>query len=276
MLATAPVIVKFSHLSPLVILVWRLFLVAILLFIPAYQAKIKISKSELKHIAMASIFMFLHFYTWFTGIKFLPVGLTTIIYATNPIYTAIIGHFFIKEKFNKIYMISFCLSLIGILVAMATKAQGNFEIIGVAYIVLAAVFYSSYMVYSKRNRTHLNNYVYNFILNIITMFIGAFFLIATHLFSPLPELFPPNFYEWKILFLMAIFPSILGHTLMIYNVKHFNLNFISCFKLISPLFASFLAYIFFKEKIDLNLIIGFSFVALGVVFALPWKKKNKV
>lgn len=274
MLATAPVIIKFSSLHPLAILVWRLVIVCFLLIPFVYNKKLKLSTRSFRHIFFAACFMFLHFITWFSGVKLLPVGLITIIYATNPIYTAIFGYLFIKEKFSSKFILAFAFSILGIVIASYGSVTTKGSLLGVFLIFLAAVFYSAYMVYSKHNRTNVDNAVYSFYLNLMTCLIGLVFVLLGSSFMNTKDFIPTVPFEWFILFLLALFPSLLGHSLMTYSVKHFNLNFISCFKLFSPLFASFLAYLFFKEEITEYIILGFSFVAIGVLFALPWKKKK--
>lgn len=279
MLATAPVIVKFSSLAPVIILVWRLILVCLMLSPLLFKKRVRLLKKEMIHILFASFLMFLHFMSWFSGVKLLSVGLTTIIYATNPIFTAMIGFFFIKEKFNFKFIFAFILSILGIVIAASDKVNfSESKLEGIIYIILAAIFYSAYIVYSKHNRKNIDNAVYSFYLNLFTCVIGLILIIFLYIFSSfqIESLLVKDLHEIFYLFLLALFPSLLGHSLMTYTVKHYNLNFISCFKLASPLIASFLAYFFFNEVITKNLIIGFSFVAIGILFALPWNKKQRL
>lgn len=281
MLATAPVIVKFSGLPALVILVWRLVIVCLLLVPLIWKKHKRVLAYDLKHIIVASVFMFAHFMTWFMGVRLLPVGLTTIIYATNPIFTALFGHVFIKEKFEKKFLFAFIFSILGIYIASSDKINSaSHKLLGIILIILAAIFYSAYIVYSKHNRKNLDNSLYSFYLNLFTCLIG-FVVICLMMFFDFGDLNLENTilfsaHEWLVLFLLAFFPSLLGHSLMTYTVKHFNLNLISCFKLASPLIASTLAYFFFDELVTYKLFLGFSFVAIGVIFALPWRINKRI
>ena len=165
MLATAPVIVKFSKLLPISILFYRLLLVSLILFPFALKSGIKMKRRDFSKVILASTFLFLHFLSWFSGVQKIPVGLTVIIYATNPIFTAVIGHFLIKEHFNKRFGFSLVLSFVGVAIASLSKANGVVDFVGVFQILLAALFYSCYMVYSKRNRASVNNSTYIFYLS---------------------------------------------------------------------------------------------------------------
>ncbi len=273
MLATAPVIVKFSKLLPISILFYRLLLVSLILFPFALKSGIKMKRRDFSKVILASTFLFLHFLSWFSGVQKIPVGLTVIIYATNPIFTAVIGHFLIKEHFNKRFGFSLVLSFVGVAIASLSKANGVVDFVGVFQILLAALFYSCYMVYSKRNRASVNNSTYNFYLNFFTCIMGLVAVLVLDVFiGDGRAMALPSFYEWKVLLALAIFPSIMGHTLMVYSVAHYNLNMISSLKLFSPLIASYMAYVLFNERFNENLMLGFSFVAIGVVFALPWKR----
>ena len=133
------------------------------------------------------------------------------------------------------------------------------------------------MVYSKRNRASLSNGVYTFYLNLITCVLGA---IAIGVMITLGKLQISDLtialsLNWKVLLLLAFLPSILGHTLMIYSLPNYNLNFISCLKLLSPLSASVMAFFLFDETVSENLVYGFLLVSTGVLFALPWSKLKR-
>ena len=274
MLSTAPVIVKFLSMEPLTILFWRLVIVSLILLPFAWKDLRTLTKSDFKMILVSSLVLFVHFLSWFSGVPKLDVGVTAVTFASNPIFTAIIGFLVLGESFKKRYLLAIAASILGIYITFYSGSEKGVNLRGIIEVLTASFFYSTYMVYSKRNRVSLNNGVYTFYLNLFTCILGfiaicIMSLFGSFQFSGLQTGLVEN---WKVLCLLALLPSILGHTLMIYCLPKYNLNFISCLKLLSPLSASVMAIFLFGEKITEKLVIGFLLVSTGVLFALPWHK----
>lgn len=274
MLSTAPVIVKFLSMAPLLVLFWRLLFVSGMLLPFAWKDLSKITRSDVKMISISSVVLFIHFLTWFSGVPKLNVGVTAVVFASNPIFTAIIGFIVLGEPFKKRYLIAIAASILGIYITYFSAGTSSVSLVGIIEILAASFFYSTYMVYSKRNRASLNNGVYTFYLNLFTCVLGLVAIIFMTLFGNLQvnEIFVAVESNWLVLLMLAFLPSILGHTLMIFSLPHYNLNFISCLKLLSPLSASIMAYFIFGERVNDNLVVGFLLVSTGVLFALPWHK----
>jgi len=277
MLSTAPVIVKLLSLTPLVVLFWRLLFVSGMLLPFAWRDLGTITKKDFKMISISSVVLFFHFLTWFSGVPKLNIGVTAVTFASNPIFTAIIGFIVLGETFKKRYFIAIISSILGIYVTYYSGDQSNVSLVGIIEILIASLLYSTYMVYSKRNRASLSNGVYTFYLNLFTCVLGALaigvmIILGQFEFGQLGVALSEN---WKVLLMLAFLPSVLGHTLMIYSLPNYNLNFISCLKLLSPLSASTMAFFLFNEKVSDNLILGFLLVSTGVLFALPWHKLKR-
>jgi len=277
MLSTAPVIVKLLSLAPLVVLFWRLLFVSGMLLPFAWKDLGTLKRSDAKMILISSLVLFIHFLSWFSGVPKLNVGVTAVIFASNPIFTAIIGFLVLGEPFKKRYLLAIVASILGIYLTYYSGQQVQVSLVGVIEILVASFCYSTYMVYSKRNRASLRNGVYTFYLNLFTCILGLGAILVMALIGKFDlNLLSHGLVEnWKVLLMLAFLPSVLGHTLMIYSLPHYNLNFISCLKLLSPLSASAMAFFIFKESVSENLIIGFLLVSTGVLFALPWHKLRR-
>ncbi len=295
MLSAAAVIVKFSTLHPIVLLFWRLLFVTLLLlplyitqyyeWYPRKKSKMMMSikskpiipsKKELMEILFVSFFLVGHFYTWFKGVPLLPISVASIIYATNPIYTAIIAYFVLKEEYHFRYFISFLMALLGIVITMRHDFSAHtINLQGVGLMIATAIFYSSYMALSKKMRLKRDNISYSFYLNFFAAIISLIILIAAISFSSESiEWITFDFHNWWVILSLAVFASLLGHTLMIYSVAHLNLNFVSIFKLFGPLLSSLMAFLVFGEKMSTDHIIGFLFVASGVIISLDFFNKR--
>lgn len=278
MLSTAPVLVKFLDLAPMVILVWRLFIVSLMLLPFAYKHFGQLKKQEALAVSLVSTVLVVHFWSWFSGIALLNVSVTAVIFASNPIFTAVIGYFMLGEEFKKRYFLAISLSILGIYLTFASQKPEEMSVLGAVYILVGSLLYSTYMVLSKKCRKSMPNGLFTFLLNFFAASLG---LVVCFVMMPLGAM---NFetlvsvdpFSLKILFLMALLPSVLGHTLLINALTRYNLNLISCLKLLSPLSASLMAAYFFGDELRPGLITGFLLVSTGVLCAIPWGRKGKL
>lgn len=270
MLATAPILIRYSGIHFLALIGWRLFFVSLGLFIISilFKSKISFKKSYLK-IGGVSFILLLHFVTWIIAIRNLPVSVATISYACHPITTAILAKFILKEKYHKRYLVGLVFSMIGMYLVSQTK-NNNMEVtsIGLISVGFSALFYSLYMVLSKKVRSGLNNIQYSFFLNLFGM-IMTFFVIANLNFLGITHIESINYPldEWKVIITLALFSSLMGHTLLLYLVHYFNLNLISIIKLASPIMSSIFAYILFKEQLTYIHGLAFTFILFGLVIS---------
>lgn len=275
MLASAPILIRFSSIQFLSLISWRLIFVCILLFIISFKHPIqKISLLQKKKIATVGFILLCHFVTWVIAIRNLPISVATIIYAANPISTAIFGRLILKEKYYLRYFISLLISMAGIVIIANIKG-GTIPItpFGISAITASAIFYSLYMVLSKRLRQGIENTTYSFYLNLSGALIGFTLLLGYNYFTDQTiNIINYPVIEWGYVILLALLPSLMGHTLLIYLVHFFNLNWISIFKLANPLFSSFLAYIFFKENFTSTHWIAFSFILVGLINSFDLKR----
>jgi drug/metabolite transporter (DMT)-like permease len=278
MLASAPAIIKLLSLAPIVILCWRTLFVAIGLspFL-LKDERHKISFKNAIGILFVALFLLLHLWSWFNGIPKLQVSTATIIYACNPITSAIIGFLVLREKLHLRHAVGILLSIVGIIFTFMSESSETASTEGVIYILFAALFYSSFLVASKKFRTSLGNTTYNFYLNLFTSLLAFIILIVQiNVMGMEHEWYGFETREWLVLMLLAGIPSILGHTLIIYAIPHFNINFVSTLKLAGPLVASFYAFLLFGEEFTTRHLVGFFFVASGVLYSLQVTPKKLI
>jgi drug/metabolite transporter (DMT)-like permease len=280
MLSTAPALVKMINLSPLVGLSWRLSIVSLALLPFAFGSLKKLRRSTVLKIGFVSSVLFVHFWTWFAGVRLLNVSYTATIFAINPVFAALLGKVILKEKFQLRYAIAMVTSFVGISYAFLgnrLEVEGSFSVFGCILILVSAFFYALYMVLSKKLRASVDNSLYTFTLNSLAGVIGWIAVAVAFYFNGsenMSEVIPAQ-EQVGFLVALAIGPSLLGHTLMIYSLPSFNINFVSVLKLLSPISASLIGVLVFGDIIDTRLVLGFCLVLSGVCLALPLKRRTK-
>lgn len=278
-LSTAPALVKMIDLSPLVGLSWRLLIVSFALLPFALSTLKNLDRKTVLKVALVALILFLHFWTWFAGVRLLYVSYTATIFAVNPIFAAFLGKLILGEEFKLRYALAMVASFLGIgyaFLGSRIEVEGAFSLSGCLLILVSAFLYALYMVLSKKLRGSINNSLYTFTLNSIACLIGwiAVFIQLFLAGSEVTGAILPGASQLKYLFVLALGPSLLGHTLMIYSLPYFNINFVSILKLLSPISASLIGVALFNDVIDSRFMVGFSLVLGGVLLAIPLKRNS--
>ncbi|MFZ4713390.1 MAG: DMT family transporter [Bacteriovoracaceae bacterium] len=272
-LSQAPNLVKLAQAPAVIICFWRLFLAAVFLgLIGLYTGKMgeikRLSSSQWKMIVLTSVVLFIHFILWFMGVHKTSVANASIIFATNPLFTAIGSYLLFGEKISVRYLIAMALGLTGIVVTFSQNMQFHPEaFLGDMLVLVSAIFFSGYILLSKKARHHTSNVPFTFILNLLTAGCSLMTILVLDLTkgaSSFTSLFNHSDQNWWAFILMAIFPSILGHALFTHTLKYLNVNLMSTTMLLSPVLASIVSYFFYHETVGSNTILGFLITALGV------------
>jgi drug/metabolite transporter (DMT)-like permease len=272
-LSQAPNLVKMAQAPAVVICFWRLFLAAIFLgVIGIFTQKLNeirdFSKSQWKMLIFTSLVLFIHFILWFMGVHKTSVANAAILFATNPLFTAIGSYLIFGEKLSLRYVLAMALGLVGIVVTFFENLKFHPEaFIGDILVLISAIFFSGYIILSKKARHHTSNVPFTFILNLVTAgfsLMTIFFIDFQAQQQTYVTLFDHSARNWWAFVLMAIFPSILGHALFTHTLKFLNINLMSTTMLLSPVLASLVSYLFYHETVGSNTVLGFIITASGV------------
>lgn len=269
-------LVRLAHAPPEVIGFWRLLVSAMIMLPIAWQ------KGDLKHfgnkiikskyIVLTSILFFLHLWTYFYSVQNTKIANSMIIFATNPLFTAMGASFFFKEKFTKRIALAYLLAFIGIFQLIQNQLnldpslnKGNFSAL------ISALFFSGYILSSNQSRKFFSNSTFAFLKYALTaIFFGTLGLFLKDDFTNYPST------TWLAIAGTVLFPTLLGHALFTYLLKYLNVNWMSCGKLIEPVLSAAVAFFLFQESLSLATLLAFGFTAASVlILFLPGVKGAK-
>lgn len=262
----SPIFIKWSESPALTIAFYRM-LTTVILLSPYIIAK---NLKEIKHIGqknlisiiISGIFLGLHFSAWILSLQYSTVASATVLVNTSPILLMFITYFVFKEKISK-YKI---LAVLGAFVGSMLLAYGDFfggsnALLGDGYALLGAFFVSFYLLIGNKVRQNVSMTSYTY----LTYCFAALTILITNLFvgHPLVVTAPREY----ILFLgMAIFPTLLGHSLFNWSLKYVSATYISMAILLEPILASILAIFIFSELPSLLQFIGAMIVIASIAF----------
>jgi drug/metabolite transporter (DMT)-like permease len=265
---------------------WRLGIASLLVFI-----FLKLIRREKKEFAgrakvwtlLSGFIFFLHLWTYFFAVQNAPIAQVMIIFSSNPLFTAALTFFVLKEKISKRLVVAYILAMIGLYILINDSSkQGSHGMIGEyttfsgnISALLSAILYSAYMFTGKLARREITNSQYASLAYLITALgFGITGLIRG------TEMLPTHDQTWAGIALLILFPTLMGHALFTYLLQKMDINVISCGKLAEPMFSAIVALWLFSEGISAMTALAFGFTSSAILILfgpeLPWVKRQLI
>ncbi len=259
-----------GNTSPLVISFYRLFWAAgILMFWKSPPQKkwhivSQLTTREQLGIIGAGVLLALHFVTWIASLQFTTVAQSLILESTHPIWGLLFSWLWLKERPTWLAILAVILGLMGMVLSVGVDLAISWHaFIGDVLAVSSAVFVAFYLLIARRLRQALSLSAY------LPGVYGsaALFLWITILVLGIPVVnYPPSVHFW--MFLLALGPTILGHSLLNWAARHVRVYYVNFAMLGEPLLATGLAYWLFRELPPASFLPGAVLVVSGILVAL--------
>lgn len=288
-LSQAAPLVRWAGIAPEIIGTYRLLGASLILFAwqtwfnfrqPSEKVLLGV-KQNFKWTVLAGIFFFLHLYSYFFAAQNTHIAKAMILFSLNPLFTAAITVLFFKEKLHPRIIIAFTAGFIALyllLNAHSTEVQATqhpLDFQGRISAIFSAFTYSLYILTSRKARLSQGNVDFSARLFAVT---GILFLCVM-LFKN--QNIATNFLEiswssWVAIFGTILIPTFLGHLVFIYLLKHLDVNWMSCGKMLEPALSALTAYLFFHEKVTATTAFAFLCTTIATIFLIfsPKEKQN--
>lgn len=226
-----------------------------------YLPEIKQIKGKLLFFSILSgIFLGFHFVFWITSLYYTTISNSVVLVTTQPIFVAVLSHLFLKEKVNSLGFSGIILALVGtFVIARGDFALGKVNLLGDILALLGAVMAATYLFFGRIVRQKLNLIPYIFtVYSISAVVIGIVCIFyKAHIFP-----YPKITFFWFIL--LAIVPTIIGHTLYNWSLKYIKAYLVGTTILGEPVGATILAFLIFKETPFIQTYIGGGMILFGI------------
>jgi drug/metabolite transporter (DMT)-like permease len=273
--SASAIFVKFSSAPSGVIAFYRL-LFSVLFMLPIFLMKyvkelLLISKRDWLFATLAGVFLAFHFILWFESLNYTSVASSTVLVTLQPLFAFIGTYLFFKERFSLKAMVCALLAIIGSVII----SFGDFRISGTALFgdilaLLACALVTAYLMFGQSVRKRLSLITYTFVVySISSIVLFLYVLIAGESLYPYPK------GEWVNFILLALIPTLLGHSLFNWAVKWISTSIISMAILFEPVGATILAYYLLSEKVLLTQLLGGSIVIVSISLFLLNERRVK-
>ena len=192
-----------------------------------------------------------------------------ILLSVAPIFTLFLSYFFIKEdKFFLKNFLSIFIGFFGVIFIFGFETLTNISLKESGYffpklaIIIAALGYvvSAILAYKIK---HISTITLTTFVTISAAFISLPFMIVAE-FSSLSSF---NFNSLLSLFYLGLFPTAIAFVLRFHLISKAGPVFLSYVAYLIPVFAIVWGYIFLKETISQNTLIGIVLILLGVLLS---------
>ena len=273
-ISTSAILIRHSNSEPLVIGSYRQAF-ATLIFLPFI---IKDRGEEIRSQSYVTLFEMIltgillgaHFSFFITSVKETSVAASVLLATCHVVYVAILGRFLFGEILSREAIIGTSIALAGILILFGGDLldnPGNFR--GNLFAFISGILAGLYYLSGRKLRKIISLPTYAFVVylfSFLTMF--AVVLIQNLSYSNLPVT------EIQLFLLMALIPTLLGHTMQNWALAYLPAYVVSISLLAEPIGSGLLAWLFFQEIPSIGVISGGFIVIVGLYFVIIAEESN--
>jgi len=255
-----------NEIKPVTIIILRLILASILLTIIALSTKRKFSINFKSHgwifiLALVAVF---HLWIQVTGLQYTTAANTGWIIGTAPIFMAILGFFFYKEKISLLQFLGILVAVVGLLLLIG---KGDITNIGLIenqgdLLVLGSAF--TWGVYSMVNKKI--SLSYSPLMTILYLFLMmAVIIIPFNLnIETINSVINLSFISWMWILFLGIFCSGIAYVIWAQALRDMESAKVGAFLYFEPLVTVIAAWFFLQEEITLLIIFSGLLITAGV------------
>jgi len=281
--STAAILIKtvsFHEQFPLSVAFYRLLFTTILVFpFVIFRKKIrqeilKLSKESIIIMLFIGLILAAHFAFWISSLGRTSVASSVILVTAHPLLVGPVSHYFLKEKLSKANTIGILISVIGVIIlvygnnSISMGALDTLE--GNILAILGGIAAGLYILGGRKIRKSVSVWSYAFVVYAIATIVLFFLCIISN--SPINGI---TIKDYSLIFIMAIFAGILGHTLYNWSLEFVRASIASVVLLGEPIGSSILAYVlpWISQTPSNYTIIGGAIILTGIYLTA---KNNKI
>ncbi len=252
---------------------------ASLIFLPWFLRELRgspIDWSHYRYSIAAGVSLAFHFASWILSLKYTTVAIAVLLVTTHPIFVIGISITLLKARVAPRQIAGSLVALAGVALIQfhelsasdnadlwETSLRGNL-------LALAGSFFAAiYFLFSQRARRQLSTLMHVE----VTYATAAVCLGIAQLVMKTPPI-PSEALPWLYLLLLVLLPTVGGHTIFNWGLRHLGAPLISLFCLLEPLQAGLLAYLLLDEVPANHTLWGGAVVISGLLLAV-WRRADQ-
>lgn len=266
----ASILIKWCDSSPFVIAFYRLFMTCGLLlpFVAWTRGFAELRSLAVRDwalIALSATALAFHFGLWITSLSLTLVSTSVILVTSHPLFVAGVSHFVMGEKVRRVAAVGIVIAFSGVcIISVADFRAGETNLLGDLLAFLGGLCAGIYFLSGRRARQRVSLASYAFSVYLIS---GVLLLVAA--IAAGDTILVSSSRELTLFLLLAIVPTVLGHTMFNYALRRVPAHIVSTSVLGEPVGASILAYLLLPDEVPgLWIIVGGAMVIAGLYIVL--------
>jgi drug/metabolite transporter (DMT)-like permease len=269
-LSFAAILIRYCSAPAPVIAFWRMGLATLILapvvlgrwrrepWRPAIQARL------LPYTVGAGALLAVHFATWIASVQLTTVASSLILMSAQPVWAGLLGYLFLREPVPRRGLLAIVLAMAGVaVIAWGDLGRGPAGLTGDGLALVSGIAVAGYLTVGRhlRLRLPLTHYLVA-VYGVSAVVLGLLVLGSGERFTGYDSR------TWVMLGLLALLPSVVGHSLVNYAIRHIETYRVNLSILVEPVVSTILAAILFGEIPGARFYLGAGCVVAGVVLAL--------
>lgn len=269
LISCSPILVRFADTGPIVTAFWRLALAIVPMII--LNNRMSGGADHVKPASLRDLIMLIipgiligtELVTWHLSLTMTSVANSTLIVNLSPIFVALGGWLFLKQKISRIFLSGLVLAIIGVIILKGgpdTSEHSNLE--GDAVALFAAMLYAAYILMLGFTR---RRFATSTIMLYTTVSAAVTILPLALIFET--QYFPLTLFGWGVVIALAWISQVAGQSFITFAIAWLPVAFSSLTLLIQPVVAAILAWVLLSEPLSIWQICGGLVVIAGIMQA---------
>lgn len=260
----SPVFVRLSTAPSMVLVLYRVAFATLILtpyVLLRCRAELRgMKRRELLLCMCSGIFLGLHFSAYFESLQHTSIAVAAVLVNTEAIFVTLGSVAFLKSQLQGKAWAAVLITFAGSVIVALADLSGGGSLKGNLLALVGAIMGAAYtLVGTVCRRGGISTTMYTYFLYMA----AALTVLVLSLFSGLPL----TGYEPVNLLTtlgMAVFCTLMGHSVYSWGLKYLPASFIATAKLVEPVFAAVWGLILFRERPALLVVAGGAVVILGI------------
>jgi drug/metabolite transporter (DMT)-like permease len=256
-----------QQVPPQIIALYRMSLATLLLLPAALILKrheiASMHRRDIGLLVLGGLCLAVHFGAWITSLKYIPIATSVVLVNSHPLFVVLASYVFLGERPDRQSIMGTLVGLIGMgIISHGAFSDVHLALVGDSLAIIGALAVVGYFIIGRRARAKIS------LLGYVTPLyaVCSIFLLIWAVTARQP-LFSYGASVWVYFVALAVVPTIFGHTVFNWAIKHVRPAAISLAFLGEPVVASVLAFIFFDQRPPLATFVGGALVLAGVYLA---------
>lgn len=256
------IFVRLTSAPALVVAAYRMAF-STLLLLPALARRHRVRRSsagtrDFVLCLAAGVFLAIHFGTWISALSYTSVASATVLVNTQPVFVAVFAWVLLGERLGGGEILSVLGAVVGSAV-LAGAGSSETAVRGDLLALAGAVSMAAYMIAGRAVRPRFTVVAYTSIV----YGTAAVLLIVASLAFGLP-FFGHPVSDYLLFLSMAVFCTLLGHSLLNWALRYLPATFISTALLGEPILATVMALVVFAEIPGLGTLLGGALILVSI------------